>query len=98
MKLGMRLPDEPSAVAEARRALDTIAPELSRDKLDDVRLLVTELVTNSARHAGGWIDLNVDTSRGIVRVEVRDKGPGFDELHIDAPDLDSIGGRGLYLV
>jgi anti-sigma regulatory factor (Ser/Thr protein kinase) len=49
--------------------------------LHDVRLLVSELVTNALRHGGlgpdDTIDLVLDIDAGEVHVEVRDPGPGF---------------------
>src|SRR5919199_465767 len=98
MKLGMRLPDEPRAVAEARRAVESLSGRLSSERLEDLRLLVTEVVTNAIRHAGGWVDLRVDALPTCVRVEVTDCGPGFDPSRRLEPDVDSMGGRGLLLV
>ncbi|HEU5001310.1 MAG TPA: ATP-binding protein [Actinomycetota bacterium] len=95
-----RLPPSPHAPAEARRALDRLRPVVVPDCLDDIRLLVTELVTNSYRHAppdaGAPIDLHVCVGHSTVRVEVRDGGWGFTPP--PAPDLPEEGGRGLYLV
>lgn len=94
----MRLPDEPRAVAEARRAVSSFGEELTPAKLEDLRLLTTEVVTNAIRHAGGWVDLHIDALPGCVRVEVIDPGPGFAPGPPDPPSTDSIDGRGLYLV
>jgi anti-sigma regulatory factor (Ser/Thr protein kinase) len=71
--------------------------------LDDLRLLVSELVTNSVRHAGqgpeGWVDVRVSTDGRGVRVEVCDPGPGFRQRkRTTAPQADRTSGRGLYLV
>jgi serine/threonine-protein kinase RsbW len=98
MKLGLRLPDEPRAVASARRAVEGLNTRVSPERLDDVQLLVTELVTNAVRHAGGWIDVRVVALPDCIRVEVVDSGPGFDPESVADPDLDSTGGRGLFLV
>jgi anti-sigma regulatory factor (Ser/Thr protein kinase) len=46
-----RIP-EPEAISEARHALDWLAHLLPSEKLEDVRLVVSELVTNSPLHAG----------------------------------------------
>ena len=43
---------EPDAVPKARRFAVEALPELATEVLDDVRLLVTELVTNAVFHAG----------------------------------------------
>lgn len=42
-----------------------------------VALLVNELIANAARYGKGPIDLTLTMSRGSVRLEVRDRGPGF---------------------
>jgi anti-sigma regulatory factor (Ser/Thr protein kinase) len=61
-----------------------------------VALLVSELVTNSVQHAAAdLIELNVFASPDTVRVEVRDRGPGYDAFA--APESQE-GGFGLYLV
>ncbi|MGH2808182.1 MAG: ATP-binding protein, partial [Actinomycetota bacterium] len=90
-----------TAAAEARRSLNALTGALDPDTFDDVRLLVTELVTNSVRHAdladGEGIHLRVTTSDHVVRVEVMDHGRGFEPRDRDAP-LTQASGWGLYLV
>lgn len=98
MTMGMRLPDKPRAVAEARRALDGFPAPLRPDQQDDLRLLVTELVTNAMKHAGGWIELRLIAEPDVVRVEVTDAGEGFDPNDRPDPDVESTQGRGLLLV
>jgi anti-sigma regulatory factor (Ser/Thr protein kinase) len=67
----------------------------------DVRLLVSELVTNAVRHAGlateDRIRLLVQLSDRVLRVEVHDPGTGF-ELRAPVPDPARASGWGLYLV
>jgi hypothetical protein len=60
-----------------------------------VSLVVSELVTNSAIHAGTDIDLSVAWSLGALRVTVRDNSP--DLPHKRYARLD-VNGRGLSLV
>jgi serine/threonine-protein kinase RsbW len=66
---------------------------------DTVKLLVTELVTNSFRHArvghDDQIELRVLATPRFVRVEVADPGPGFEP---DPPQPGPEGGFGLLLV
>ena len=45
------LEHDADAPAAARRALDSVAAELSAEKLSDARILVNELVSNSVRQA-----------------------------------------------
>ena len=67
----------------------------------DVRLLVTELVANSVRHAGldesDRITLMLELSDTRVRVEVRDPGRGF-AFPVRPQKLTAEGGRGLQIV
>ena len=89
------------APAEARRVVERLHEHLRPDALDQVRLLVSELVTNSVRHAGlsheETIALRVSTSDSSVRVEVVDTGPGFAPGTRE-PTLYQDSGWGLYLV
>jgi anti-sigma regulatory factor (Ser/Thr protein kinase) len=88
-----------SAPTAARLAVDGIAEELGA-LYDDVRLLVSELVTNSVRHAGlgagAFLSMTIWTSPAGVRVEVSDDGRGFD--HAPRRAAEDPGGWGLYLV
>ena len=78
--LNRSMPAGISAPAQARRAVVTLPlAEHARDRL---ALLVSELVTNSIRHAGlaagDPIELQVTSDSGQLWVAVRDQGPGFD--------------------
>lgn len=98
--LTRQLPASAEAPAEARHALQRLAGAVHPDRLDDLRLMVTELVTNSFRHApveaGGLIELRLDVGPDALRVEVRDGGWGFTPP--TAPELPDEGGLGLFLV
>ncbi len=93
----MRLSGGRDAALRARNALRALDGEAELN--DDVRLLVTELVTNSFQHAGAdadsQIELVVRSSPHGVRVEVDDGGEGFDP-QLRRPTQD--GGFGLLLV
>jgi len=90
------------AAAEARRALEGFKDHLPPEKLEDVRLLVSELVTNSVIHAGlspeEAITVTVTIRGGLARGEVRDRGPGFEPSQEPVPKPDLAGGWGLYIV
>ena len=75
----------------ARRA--GVAGEL----MFDLRLLVSELVSNAVRHAAEPIELELEASADRVCVVVRDGGEGFDEF-LAVPSSDDAVGRGLYVV
>jgi anti-sigma regulatory factor (Ser/Thr protein kinase) len=88
------------AAGEGRHALDGLVGSVADNQLDTLRLLVTELVSNSVRHGGAddWIQLDVDVYASAVRVEVHDGGPGFQPLNTPRPHADRPGGWGLCLV
>jgi len=88
----------PEAAMRARRALGRLRSELDGSTLENLRLLVTELVSNAVRHAGApTVDLLVMVTRPAVRVEVADRGPGF-EPEQRRKGQDPEGGWGLFLV
>jgi anti-sigma regulatory factor (Ser/Thr protein kinase) len=91
----------PQAAKEARDGVDRLAERVAPEILDDVRLLVSELVTNSVRHGAvpqdGRIELRAALTSSAVRVEVVDTGGGFT-LATRTRSADRAGGWGLYLV
>jgi anti-sigma regulatory factor (Ser/Thr protein kinase) len=101
MRVERELAVTPEAAAEARHALGDIADSLPDGRGRDVRLLVSELVTNAVRHAnleaGDVILLVVELADGMLRVEVHDPGGGFVP-RAPAPDPARPSGWGLYLV
>jgi anti-sigma regulatory factor (Ser/Thr protein kinase) len=102
VKIHLELPCEPGSVGRARDAVDQLVDRVDDRRLGDLRLLVSEVVTNAVRHAGQersdtiFVDI-ADASGGRVRVEVSDGGKGFTPKQRD-PDLERPGGWGLYLV
>ena len=100
-KLHTRLPLTPVAGARARRCLEPLRKHLHPETFDSLRLLVSELVSNSLRHSGrpegDPILLNVELTDGEVRVEVVDRGSGPDVIR-PAPGAEDESGWGLYLV
>ena len=98
--IDVRLPSDVSAPGAARRALGELSDLVDVPVFEDIRLLVSELVTNGVRHTGqgasGWVNLRIRWNRGSVRVEVTDPGPGFGEVR--APSIYQESGWGLYLV
>ena len=94
----MELPSTTAAPARARGALDKVAGSIAPERLRDVRLLVSELVTNAVRHAAGDVlRLVISHKRGVLRVEVHDPGDGF-EVRSPSPDPRRSSGWGLVLV
>ena len=96
--LRLQLAGGSDAAATARRALEPLRRSLAERDLETVRLLVTELVTNSVRHAhASRIDLLLRLLESRVRVEVSDPGTGFDGRP-RGRGHDDEGGWGLLLV
>lgn len=91
---------EPRAVPEARAAIDVLRGRLSAERFEDLRLMVSELVTNSLRHArlgpSDQINLTVAMEGSVVRVQVCNPGRGFDIPPRDATSPN--GGWGLIIV
>jgi anti-sigma regulatory factor (Ser/Thr protein kinase) len=100
----MRLGSGPEAAAEARRALAELRADLDPPLMETMRLLVTELVTNSVRHTdSSSVTLRVAVGKAAVLTEVADEGPNFDadaalraEEQRDSRDPEA--GWGLFLV
>lgn len=100
-RLHLQLRPGPQAAGEGRHALDRLDGSLSYEQLGELRLLVTELLTNSVRHGADgndWITLDVEIYANAVRVVVTDRGPGFEPDPTPQPHLDRPGGWGLCLV
>ncbi|MDX6569317.1 MAG: serine/threonine-protein kinase RsbW [Gaiellales bacterium] len=98
----LEIPATAEAPTRARRWLDDITElRLLGQIAFDVRLLATELVANSVRHAGldesDLITVTLGLSEAQVRVEVRDGGDGFS-FPLRPQDRDGDGGRGLQIV
>jgi anti-sigma regulatory factor (Ser/Thr protein kinase) len=94
----------PEAVGAARHAIEELADREALPRVEDLRLLVSELVTNSVLHGGagrdGCVELHVHRPDSCVRVEVCDRGSTWVE-QIRSTSLDSeqpAGGWGLMLV
>jgi anti-sigma regulatory factor (Ser/Thr protein kinase) len=75
---------------------------LSPQEIERLQLLVSELVTNSVRHASlqptEHVEVTVVVTDAQVRVEVSDPGPGFSPRMPPEPSPDAESGWGLYLV
>jgi anti-sigma regulatory factor (Ser/Thr protein kinase) len=97
----LRLRGGPEAVSLARHSLNELEGELGPELFEDMRLLVSELVTNSVRHAVATTErtvmLEVSVQSEIVRCCVSDPGPGFEPAE-RTPDDDPSSGWGLFLV
>jgi len=98
----LRLDRSVEAPRQARMGLEGLRERVPADLFEDVRLLVSELVTNSVLHGGAdqrsWVEVNYELIGGALRVEVADPGPGFSATASHVPGSDDVSGRGLYIV
>ncbi len=98
--IAVELEPGPRCPAEARTSLTPLADSLPAKVYLDLSLLVSELVTNSVRHARlrprDLIRLRVETSDRVIRLEVSDPGGGFS-ADLPRPATRGPGGWGLFL-
>jgi anti-sigma regulatory factor (Ser/Thr protein kinase) len=99
-QIDLRLRPDANSPAEARRSLEALRPRLDDLLVDDAVLLVSEIVSNSVRHASldetDAIEVRIRGSRSKLRVDVVDPGPGFDSERIRPSERE--GGWGLRLL
>src|SRR5829696_10171320 len=87
----------------ARRAVrEELKDALPQRRLADVELLVSELATNSVRHAGcddsAELSMEAAVEGDRVLVQLYDPGHGFEEHTPTPPARGSAGGYGLVLL
>jgi anti-sigma regulatory factor (Ser/Thr protein kinase) len=98
----VRLAATDAAPEEARLWLNGLL-EWSDGPLEDAKLLTSELVTNSLRHAGlgptDWIEISVQRPPPTLRVMVCDPGVGFaPPADPQLPPPSQPDGRGLFII
>jgi anti-sigma regulatory factor (Ser/Thr protein kinase) len=99
----IQLPVSTDAGGEARRALNELG--LDAEMLIDARLLATELVTNSVRHAGlgpsDTIRVVASWSGRVLKLSVQDRPENNSPSSVAGairPSPDAESGWGLYFV
>jgi anti-sigma regulatory factor (Ser/Thr protein kinase) len=99
----MRLPFTPSSVSVARLRLKTFMSEVggSREAVEDARVVISELVANSVRHAQPLSDGQIHVAwvldeRGL-QLSVTDGGSGTRPRTVHAPS-SALAGRGMAIV
>jgi anti-sigma regulatory factor (Ser/Thr protein kinase) len=99
-EIDLRLRPDANSPAEARRSLEALRPGLNDILVDDAVLLLSEIVSNSVRHASldetDAIEVRIRGSGSKLRVDVVDPGPGFDPARIQPSKHE--GGWGLRLL
>jgi serine/threonine-protein kinase RsbW len=102
----LRVPARAEYVALARLALSGIADivALPDEQLADLKLALTEAVSNSVRHAyadeGGFVSIAYELSGDALAVEVVDDGQGFDPQRpptLEGEELTE-GGLGIAII
>jgi anti-sigma regulatory factor (Ser/Thr protein kinase) len=99
LDIELRLRPDLRSPAEARRTLDVLRASIDDPVVDDAALLVSEVVSNSVRHAGldpsDEIEVRIRGTRSMLHVDVIDPGPGFEPY---ARPRGGDGGWGLRLL
>lgn len=102
-RFDLQVAARPESLRRVRRALEGLP--LPHPLIDDAKLLTTELVTNSIRHAGlgpgERVTLTAEWTGPRLRVSVRDPGSGGQGSVIAGsirPNPGPRSGWGLYLV
>ena len=102
----LRVPARPEYIALARLALSGLAElsQLSEEDVADLKLALTEAVSNSVRHAyaggDGFVSIAYELSPAALQIEVVDDGAGFDPAvppPLDGEEL-SEGGLGIAII
>jgi anti-sigma regulatory factor (Ser/Thr protein kinase) len=95
-----RVAPEPHSVPRAReRVIELAEPFVSAPRIADLRLVISEVLTNAVRHGGrGDMLVAVTPKEGYLCVQVTDTGDGFAPRPRAFEPDDDDGGFGLFLV
>ncbi|MDX6481980.1 MAG: serine/threonine-protein kinase RsbW [Gaiellaceae bacterium] len=102
----LRVPARAEYIALSRLALSGIAElsRLSEEDVADLKLALTEAVSNSVRHAygggEGYVSISYSLSTRSLEIEVVDDGAGFDPAvpaQLEGDEL-SEGGLGIAII
>jgi anti-sigma regulatory factor (Ser/Thr protein kinase) len=89
-------PRDPSGPAFARGTVESALRDVPRDRMTDILLAVSELVTNAVRHGEGEIEVHIEHLGDRLRLEVVDEGDAVPEVRREPAGAD--GGWGLQLI
>jgi anti-sigma regulatory factor (Ser/Thr protein kinase) len=89
-------PNAASSVAKARAYVADVLIQQPRETIDAAVLLVSELATNSVRHAHTGFSVEVAIESEEIRIEISDDGTG--DPAIQSPNPTDPSGRGLQIV
>lgn len=102
----LRIPAKAEYIALARLTLTGLAEltEMADATLADLKLALTEAVSNSIRHAygasGGHVEIAYELTGSELRIEVVDDGAGFDPARPPALEGEELteGGLGIAII
>jgi serine/threonine-protein kinase RsbW len=102
----LRIPARAEYIALARLALSGLADiaSLSEEQVADLKLALTEAVSNSVRHAyadgSGFVSISYELSGSALGIEVVDDGAGFDPERPPALEGEELteGGLGIAII
>lgn len=102
----LRIPAKAEYIALARLALTGLAElsDMPEETLADLKLALTEAVSNSIRHAyaegGGYVEIAYGLSGTRLEVEVLDDGAGFDPERPPSLEGEELteGGLGIAII
>jgi len=96
MRLERAFPSTTQSIVRARRFAAEVLIGIDPDLADAVIVMVSELVTNSVRHAASEFTVSVERDHDSIRVAVSDEGKQRPSLRNPPPTERS--GRGLQIV
>jgi anti-sigma regulatory factor (Ser/Thr protein kinase) len=95
------VPADPLSIAFVRHAMQSFSEAYTAEKIADLALVFTELVTNAIVHTGltpnDAIEIRLTLGSDHVSGAVIDTGPGFDP-DVLGPHPAGSGGFGLFIV
>src|SRR6478672_4096371 len=103
----LRIPAKPEYITLCRLALTGLAQlrQLPDDAMADLKLALTEAVSNSVRHAygpgsDGHVDVTYELFADRIGIEVVDDGAGFDPDEAPSFEGDELseGGLGIAII
>ena len=96
MTVERAFPYAPAAVTQARHYVLDVLDGVGEVVAGDAAVMVSELATNSVRHAASGFTVSVDRTAEEITVAVSDPGPGEPRLRSPRPTDGT--GRGLRIV
>jgi serine/threonine-protein kinase RsbW len=103
----LRIPAKPEYITLCRLALTGLGQlrDIADDTMADLKLALTEAVSNSVRHAygpngEGSVGVRYELHPDRLGIEVVDDGAGFDPAAPDAPEGEELseGGLGIAII